>query len=95
MYIPEKFKIEDEQLIHQFIQTNPFATVISTINDKVQATHMPIDQFQNGNYYGHIAKHNPQSNISDSQEVLVIFTGPHAYITNDVRFRHNSSYMEL
>jgi len=35
MYIPEKFKTEDEQLIHQFIQANSFATVISNIDNKV------------------------------------------------------------
>jgi len=81
MYTPEKFKIEDEQLIHQFIQANPFATVVSTMDDKVQATHMPIDRFQNGNYYGHFAKNNPQSAIGDKQEVLIVFTGPHAYIS--------------
>ena len=81
MYIPEKFRTEDEQLINEFMQSNSFATVVSSIGDKIEATHMPISRFQNGNYYGHIAKNNPQSNISGSQEVLVIFTGPHAYIS--------------
>jgi len=81
MYIPEPFKIEDDKTIHQFISANPFATVISTIDDKIEATHMPIDRFQNGHYYGHFAKNNPQSAISDNQEVLVVFTGPHAYIS--------------
>jgi len=81
MYIPEKFKTEDEQLIHQFIQANSFATVISNIDNKVQATHIPIDRFQDGKYYGHLAKNNPLSTIGGDQEVLVVFTGPHAYIS--------------
>ena len=81
MYIPEKFKIEDDQFIHEFIQSNAFATVVSSIGEKIEATHMPIDRFQNGKYYGHFAKNNPQSVISESQEVLVVFTGPHAYIS--------------
>jgi transcriptional regulator len=81
MYIPEPFKIEDDKTIHQFISANPFATVISTIDDKIEATHMPIDRFGDGNYYGHIARNNIQSGIKEDQEVLIIFTGPHAYIS--------------
>lgn len=81
MYIPEPFKIEDDKTIHEFISANPFATVISTIDDKIEATHMPIDRFGDGNYYGHIARNNIQSGIKEDQEVLIIFTGPHAYIS--------------
>ncbi|MFT7879069.1 MAG: FMN-binding negative transcriptional regulator [Sulfurimonas sp.] len=81
MYIPEQFKIEDGKTIHEFIKSNPFATVVSTIDDRIEATHMPIERFQDGNYYGHLALNNIQSGIKETQEVLIIFTGPHAYIS--------------
>lgn len=81
MYIPEQFNINNEQSIHQFIRSNPFATVVSNIDEKIVATHMPIDCFQDGNYYGHFALNNPQSRIQEDEETLAIFTGPHAYIS--------------
>lgn len=81
MYIPDNFKVGDDHSIHEFIKSNPFATVISTIDEKILATHLPIDRFQDGNYYGHLALNNAQSGIESNQETLVIFTGPHAYIS--------------
>jgi transcriptional regulator len=81
MYTPEPFKIDDDQTIHQFIRSNPFAAVVSSVDEKIVATHMPIGRFQDGNYYGHFALNNMQSDIEENQEMLVIFTGPHAYIS--------------
>jgi transcriptional regulator len=81
MYIPEHFKTDDAQSIHAFIRSHPFATLVSQINGKIEATHMPIDRFRDGNYYGHVSVNNPHSGINDTQEALVVFTGPHAYIS--------------
>jgi len=81
MYTPEPFKIEDEQSIHDFINAYPFATLVSHTNGTVLATHLPVDRLDDGKYYAHMALNNPQSNIEVHQEVLVIFTGPHAYIS--------------
>ena len=81
MYIPEQFAVDDNQTIHDFIRSNPFATVVSNTDEKIVATHMPIDRFQDGSYYGHFALNNPQSGIKEGQEILAVFTGPHAYIS--------------
>jgi transcriptional regulator len=81
MYIPEVFKIDDEETIHTFIRTNPFATLVTNIKHRPVAAHIPIDALEDGKYYGHLAIHNPLASISEAQEVLSIFSGPHAYIS--------------
>jgi len=81
MYSPEQFRVDDNRTIHEFIKSNPFATVVSNTGEKIVATHMPIDRFQDGSYYGHFAQNNPQSDIKEGQEILVVFTGPHAYVS--------------
>lgn len=81
MYIPEQFKIDDEKIIHEFIKSNPFATLISSVDENIEATHMPINRLLDGNYYGHFSLNNQQSAIQENQNVLAIFTGPHAYIS--------------
>ena len=81
MYIPKHFKIEDQEQIEKFITDNPFAILITACNGNIAASHLPIRRFKDGKLYGHLAKANPQTEISDAEPVYVIFTGPHAYIT--------------
>jgi len=81
MYIPKPFKVVDAQITYAFIQSNPFATLTSTIENKIVATHLPIDCLQDGKYYGHFALSNPQVNMSPDEEICIIFSGPHAYIS--------------
>lgn len=81
MYIPHAFDVDDSTNIQAFIKNNPFATLTSIIAHKIVTTHLPIDCLQDGKYYGHFARNNPQANISPDEEVCVIFSGPHAYIS--------------
>ncbi len=81
MYTPEAFKIDDEAMIHTFIKANSFATLIATIDNRLEVTHLPIDRLQDGRYYGHLSRDNPLSTIKRGAEVCVVFTGPHAYIS--------------
>lgn len=80
MYIPKAFRIEDPQHIEAFLKDNPFAVLITTDDGHIHATHLPILRFKDGKLYGHIAKANPQADIEENASVLVIFSGPHAYI---------------
>jgi transcriptional regulator len=81
MYIPKHFKIEDQEQIEKFITDNPFAILITACNGNIAVSHLPIRRFKDGKLYGHLARANPQTEISDAEPVYVIFTGPHAYIT--------------
>lgn len=81
MYIPESFKVEDQHVIEKFINKYPFAILTSVHQGKILATHLPITRLKDGKLYGHIAKANPQSNLTSDDEICVIFSGEHAYIS--------------
>jgi transcriptional regulator len=82
VYTPKQFLVEDQQAIYEFIENNSFGILFSTHNGKPFATHLPILINQNEGYlYGHFARLNPQWNDIDDQEVMVVFQGPHSYIS--------------
>ncbi len=81
MYIPEAFRVQDPLRIEAFIRDNPFAILITADDGNMNATHLPILRFKDGKLYGHMARANPQADTAETAKVLVIFPGPHAYIT--------------
>jgi len=84
MYIPNKFKMTEITHKHQFIDEFGFGVVISSA-DGLSGTHVPFvlhaDEGEQGMLYAHCAKANPLWKNLDGQKVLVIFTGPHGYIS--------------
>jgi transcriptional regulator len=85
LYIPEFNRIEDSALTLAFMNANPFATLISTTETGPFATHLPIlAREANGRLRlrGHVAKANPHwKSLAQDRHSLVIFSGPHAYIS--------------
>lgn len=87
MYIHRLNSWESEQEILEFIKKNAFSTLVTQVNGKAWATHLPFVLAKNSNgdaiLSGHIAKANPQwKTFSGEEEGLVIFQGPHAYISS-------------
>lgn len=87
MYIPDHFKNENREEILEFIHKNAFAVLVNQVDGKLWATHIPLFLCVNGNgkevLQGHVAKNNPQSaTLVNGQEVLAVFSGPHAYISS-------------
>jgi len=82
MYIPPYFNVEDADEIARFIESNGFGQLITQVEGKLFATHLPFLFDRDAQKLkAHIALGNPQwKNISE-QEVLVIFSGPHGYIS--------------
>jgi transcriptional regulator len=85
MYIPEFNRVHNRADIASFVQANPFAILVSPSDSGPFATHIPIlareveDQMV---LHGHLAKANPHWELlQKDQESLVIFHGPHAYIS--------------
>lgn len=85
MYQPRKYKNQNQNFHFDFIQKNPFATIVIN-GDHLLATHVPIliegnpQQFQ---LYGHLANHNPMCDfLKDGIEMLIIFHGPHTYVSS-------------
>lgn len=82
MYIPKYFKIEDEEMIYDFIEENGFATLFSQHTGEPYATHLPlILDKEKGLLLGHFARPNGQWKDIGNQTVLVILQGPHCYIS--------------
>jgi transcriptional regulator len=86
MYIPSAFEIKDPDKIGEVISSNSFATLISKDGESLFASHLPFlynpDQGGKGKLISHMAKANRHWQLfHEKEEVLVIFNGPHAYIS--------------
>lgn len=84
MYIPPYYKEEDESKLLKFMNTYNFATLISTQNGIPIATHLPFLIEKRGEklfLVSHMAKANPQWQTFSNSKLLVIFQGPHAYVS--------------
>jgi transcriptional regulator len=87
MYIPAHFRLDDRDQLEQFIQAHSFALLVSTLNGAPFASHLPVylepEKGPLGAIRGHLARANPQCEtlVDNGQEVLLVFQGPHAYIS--------------
>jgi len=85
VYIPEFNRQEDRSVVLAFMRANPFAIVVSTGDGVPFATHLPLlvkEAEDRVIVRGHMAKANPHwKSMQAGQESLVIFHGPHAYIS--------------
>ncbi|MEM1505791.1 FMN-binding negative transcriptional regulator [Domibacillus sp. 8LH] len=86
MYIPKYYRVTDVDEIREFIQMNSFGTLVTTKQGKPIATHLPLQLMKEGDTYyltGHMAYGNPQwGTFETCEDVLVMFQGPHAYISS-------------
>ena len=82
MFIPKPYKITDIAQAHQFINEFSFGVIVS---NSLTGTHIPFvlstQENQYGTLYTHCAKANPHWKELEGSEVMVIFTGPHSYIS--------------
>jgi len=82
MYISEPFQIKQTQHMYKVIKDNSFATIFSLHNGKPYATHIPLWLTPDETcLIGHISRLNEQWIDISHQEVLVVFQGPHCYIS--------------
>ncbi|MFC5049047.1 FMN-binding negative transcriptional regulator [Rubritalea spongiae] len=82
MYVPPRFKVEDQNTINSFIKENAFGLLISTDGDVIHDTQTPLHLKADGTIYGHIARANPQwKSWTQNSKVKVVFSGPHSYIS--------------
>jgi transcriptional regulator len=90
MYIPAAFQATDTPALHALMHEYSFATLVTTHEGTPFATHIPVlldaDRGPYGTLRGHLARPNPQwqpwaDAHSEPGEALVIFQGPHAYIS--------------
>lgn len=86
MYIPEHFKEENPERISALIRDNAFGMLVTAPRGEPFVSHLPF-LFEHGagtrgTLQGHMARANPHwQHLVTGAEVLVVFQGPHAYIS--------------
>ena len=93
MYIPSYNLEDDPETLVNFMQQHSFATLVSSLNGTLIATHIPIVTQMTGEsitLYSHVARANSQWEAFGDAESLVIFSGPHAYISPTLYEKHES-----
>jgi transcriptional regulator len=86
MYIPERFREDDTAVLQVFIREHSFGVLVTRGEDAPFATHLPFLFDASRGRYGllsaHMARANPQwREFEGGREALVIFAGPHAYVS--------------
>lgn len=84
MYIPKRYQLENVPEALAFMKRFSFATIVTVKDNFPTATHLPFTVTEDGGSIiltSHFAKANKQWQEIVANEVLVIFTDPHAYIS--------------
>jgi transcriptional regulator len=85
MYIHKLNREENREKILEFLRQNEFATLVTYDGERPVASHLLMEVVEDGeNLYvnGHMSKANSLWKILEKDaEVLVIFQGPHTYVS--------------
>ena len=83
MYLPEHFADNDREKLTAFIDKHSFGALITVFDGRPFASHIPFLYEPGANVLlGHVARANQQwRHFSNGADVMVIFQGPHAYIS--------------
>ena len=84
MYTPPYNKVEDQEQLVAFMRANDFPLVVTGTGGDLHASHLPVVVSEREGRIVldmHMAKNNPQWKEFFDDEVLVVFSGPHAYVS--------------
>jgi len=86
VYVPSRNAEHRPQVMLEYMEAHPLATLVTSSSEGLIATHLPllVDRARGafGTLAGHIARANPQQRQArEGDEALVIFSGHDAYIT--------------
>jgi transcriptional regulator len=89
MYTPKFNQVTDRILLIEAMRANSFAILFGPLNGAEEAgphmaTHLPLvvkDEGEHGLIEGHFAKANGHWKALAGKETLVIFPGPHSYVS--------------
>jgi transcriptional regulator len=84
MYSPSYNRVEDRRELLEFMRANSFAVLVTGTGGTLHASHLPVMVHEQGNGVVldmHMAKANAQWKEFFDDEVLVVFSGPHAYVS--------------
>jgi len=82
MYLPAHFAQHDPAPLHALMREHPLATLVTLLNGEATADHVPLEfDAATQTLHGHVARANPLWRTAATQRVLVVFSGPQAYIS--------------
>lgn len=83
MYTPTHFSVSDSARLAAFIDDNAFGTLVTVVDGRPEASHIPfLFDAERSVLRAHVAAGNPQAEqLAIVREVLVMFQGPHGYIS--------------
>ena len=85
MYIPKAFEEKDKSTLFEVMNDYNFATLITWPDNLPIVSHLPFlietNKGKNGTLIAHLAKTNPHAKLLEQQQSLIIFQGPHSYIS--------------
>lgn len=84
MYVPAGNRIDDPATVLAFMREHPFALLVSVVDGEPFATPLPVtvrDGEDGLVVRGHLARTNPQAGALDGASALVVFDGPHGYVS--------------
>jgi transcriptional regulator len=89
MYTPKFNQVSDRSILIEAMQAYSFAILIGPLasvenSSSHHATHLPLvvkDEGAHGVLEGHFAKANPHWQSLTNRETLVVFPGPHSYVS--------------
>ena len=84
MYSPAYNRLEDRTELLEFMRANNFVLLVTGTGGTLHASHLPVtieDSAEGLKIDMHMARNNAQWREFFDEEVLVVFSGPHAYIS--------------
>lgn len=86
VYIPRHFEETRTEVLHELIRAHPLGTLVTMTDAGLEANHIPFvlvpEPAPLGTLGGHVARANAVwKEFRPDVEALVIFQGPHSYIT--------------
>lgn len=84
MYSPPYNRVEDRRELVEFMRANSFALLVTGTGGVPMASHLPVTVADGESglvIHSHMAKPNPQWQEFFEDDVLVVFSGPHAYVS--------------
>ncbi len=84
MYSPAYNRVEDRAELAAFMRAHSFAVLVTGTGGTLHASHLPVRVSAHDNKIVldmHMAKNNPQWKEFFDDEVMVVFAGPHAYVS--------------
>lgn len=84
MFVPRQYQQSEVSEIYAFLEHNGFANLVSHVDGKLWATHLPLMLSKDRTaLHGHVSRANQQWRFFEQErEVMAIFNGPHTYISS-------------